>query len=76
MKTVKMTTKELKQCAAIYMQTDEDEQPILWRYQFKEDELKYFCAQLCKEQREECAQNSSSKMMGEVRKSPLISDSL
>ena len=43
-----MTAKFMKQCAAIY--TGTEQQPILWRYQFKEAEFKAFCEQLCKEQ--------------------------
>lgn len=48
-----MTAKELKQCAGIYMPCIEiDDEPVLWRYQFKEAELQVFIDQLCLEQRE------------------------
>lgn len=47
-----MTAKEQAQCAAIYMSDSPEDEPILWRYQFKEYEFKEFCEELCKEQRE------------------------
>ena len=45
----------MKQCAANYMWAEDiNDKPILWRYQFKENELNAFCEQLCREQRERC----------------------
>ena len=45
-----MTARELKQYAAEYF--DKEDNPVLWRYVFKEHELQAFCEQLCREQRQ------------------------
>ena len=47
-----MTARELKQYAAEYF--DKEDNPVLWRYVFKEHELQAFCEQLCWEQRDLC----------------------
>ena len=59
-----MTAKELKNYAGIYIPPEDGRitNPVLWRYQFKEYELKTFCKQLCKEQREIIANMGEHKI--------------